>query len=77
VSDAIVIRGRYVNRTFVPDEALPAVEGSAELIVIPTKPPAAGAVGSIFDYVGKVPVPRSAEDIAAQIKDERDSWGEP
>jgi hypothetical protein len=76
MSDAIVIRGRYVNRTFVPDESLPAVEGLAELIVIPTKPPVA-RTGSIFDHFGRAPVLRSAEDIAAQIRDEHDSWGEP
>ena len=76
MSDAVVIRGRYVNRTFVPDEPLPAVEGMAELIVIPTKPPAA-KTGSIFDHFGKAPVLRSREDIEAQIKEERDEWGEP
>lgn len=75
MSEAVVIRGRFVNQTFVPDEPLPAVEGRAELIVIPTKTPAVRS-GSIFDHFGKVPVLRSAEDIASQVKDERDSWGE-
>jgi hypothetical protein len=76
MSEAVVIRGRYVNRTFVPDEPLPAVEGSAELIVIPTKPLAA-KTGSIFDHFGKAPVLRSRENIEAQIEEDRDEWGEP
>jgi hypothetical protein len=33
--------------------------------------------GSIFDLFGKACQLRSGEDIAAQIREERDSWGEP
>jgi hypothetical protein len=75
---ALVIRGRYANRTFIPAEPLPAIEGEAELIVIPTTtarpatPPA-----SIFDLFGKAPRLRSAEDIEAQLREERGAWGEP
>jgi hypothetical protein len=76
MSNAIVIHGRYVNRTFIPDEPLPAVEGSAELIVIPIKPSSAQA-GSIIDHFGKAPVLRPREDIEAQIRKERAEWGEP
>jgi hypothetical protein len=32
---------------------------------------------SIFDLFGKAPVLRSGEDIAAQLREERDAWGEP
>jgi hypothetical protein len=38
----------------------------------PTTPPP-----SIFDLFGKAPKLRSAEDIAAQVREERDAWGEP
>jgi hypothetical protein len=75
---AVLIRGRYANQTFIPDEPLPATEGEAQLIVIPaetSRPPA--APGSIFDLFGKASRLRSAEDIRAQVQEERDSWGEP
>jgi hypothetical protein len=35
MAEALVIRGRYVGWTFIPEEPLPAVEGAAELIVFP------------------------------------------
>lgn len=34
--ETVTIRGRYENRTFIPSEPLPGVEGEAELIVTPT-----------------------------------------
>ncbi|MGL6094440.1 MAG: hypothetical protein ACRC7O_01390 [Fimbriiglobus sp.] len=76
MSTAVVIRGRFVNQTFFPDEPPPQVEGPAELTVTPAPAPT-GNRGSIFDHVGKVPVLRSREDIEAQLKEEKDSWGEP
>jgi hypothetical protein len=75
---ALVIRGHYANRTFFPKEPLPAIEGEAELIVIPTdttRPAVPSA--SLFDLIGKAPRLRSAEDIEAQVREERDAWGEP
>ncbi|HZL35968.1 MAG TPA: hypothetical protein VFC78_11700 [Tepidisphaeraceae bacterium] len=36
----------------------------------PARPP------SIFDFIGKAPVKRSAQDIDQQIREERDSWGD-
>ena len=73
--NALVIRGRFAGRTFVPTDPLPFAEGAAELIIFPdaSVPPTA----SIFDLVGKAPRLRSAEDIASQLRDERDAWGEP
>lgn len=68
----LVIRGRYLGQVFVPDEPLPLVEGRAELIVFPTSPTAP----SIFDLIGKAPQLRSAADIDAQTRAERDAWGE-
>ncbi len=75
MNPALVIRGRYQNQTFVPDEPMPLVEGRAELIVFPAAarpnvPP------SIFDLFGKAPRLRSAEDIDAQVREEREAWGE-
>ena len=31
---------------------------------------------SVFDLFGKAPVLRTGEDIAEQLRDERDAWGE-
>ena len=39
MTDAVVIRGRYAERRFIPEEPLPTVEGPAELIVFPTAEP--------------------------------------
>ncbi len=62
MSRTLVVRGRYVDRTFIPEGPLPDAEGAAELIIIPTPPPSAP---SIFDLFGKAPRLRTAEDIAA------------
>jgi hypothetical protein len=35
------------------------------------------AAPSIFDLFGKAEVLRTGDDIAAQLRDERDAWGEP
>jgi hypothetical protein len=74
---ALVIRGRYANQAFIPDEPLPATEGEAQLIVIPTETSRSPvAPGSIFDLFGKATRLRSAEDIQAQVQEERDAWAE-
>jgi hypothetical protein len=76
MAHALVIRGRYSGPIFIPDEPLPAVEGTAEPIVFPRQPenePTAG--GSIFDLFGKARRLRSAEVINAQVREERDAWG--
>lgn len=77
MSEAIVVRGTYAGQVFIPSEAMPQVEGPAELIVFPREkmePPA--QLLSIFDLFGKAPVLRSAEDIEAQMRAEREAWGE-
>jgi hypothetical protein len=33
VSNILVVKGRYANRTFVPDGPLPPEEGPAELVI--------------------------------------------
>jgi hypothetical protein len=74
MSQVVVVRGRYADRTFIPDGQLPDGAGTAELIITPD-PTVAGH--SIFDLFGKAPHLRTAADIAAQIQQERDEWGEP
>jgi hypothetical protein len=73
MEEALIVRGRYVDRTFIPDGPLPETEGMAELIITPTnRLPAV----SLFDLIGKSSSLRSAEDIAAQLDAERAAWGE-
>lgn len=78
MADALVIRGRYVGQSFVAEEPLPVAEGAAELIVFPhTQPPRPISATSIFDLFGKAKRLRTAEDIAAQLRVERDAWDVP
>ena len=73
MSQTIVVQGRYVDHTFIADGQLPDVQGVAQLIITDSQPTSA----SIFDFFGKAEKLRSAADIAAQIQDERNEWGEP
>lgn len=68
----LVIRGRYVGRVFIPDEPLPDTEGLAELVIRPI--PAHSR--SIAEAFGTAPVLRTREDILAQIRSEREEWGD-
>jgi hypothetical protein len=74
MTEAIVVRGHYNGHVFVPAEPLPETEGPAELIVFPQAQGAARPGGSIFDVFGKPERLRSAEDIDAQIREEREAW---
>jgi hypothetical protein len=77
MSEAIVVRGTYTGQAFIPGEPMPLVEGPAELIVFPReKPEPAAQPLSIFDLFGKAPVLRSAEDIEAQVREEKEAWGD-
>ncbi len=69
----LIIRGRYTGRTFIPDEPLPDAEGLAELIITPAPSPSRGSVADAF---GTAPVLRSGDDIRAQVRAERDEWGD-
>lgn len=73
MSQTIVIQGRYVDHRFIADGQLPDVEGAAQLIITEGQP----ASVSIFDLFGKAAKLRSADDIAAQVQEERNEWGEP
>jgi hypothetical protein len=72
MSQTLVVRGRYAGRTFIPDDPLPDAEGVAELIISPAPP----ARGSIADAFGAAPVLRTGDDILAQVRADRDEWGD-
>jgi hypothetical protein len=73
MDQAFIIRGRYAGRTFIPEGPLPDTEGVAELVIIPVP---ARARGSIADAFGTAAVLRSGDDILAQVRAERDEWGD-
>ena len=77
MNTALVIKGKIEERQFVSDEPMPDVEGPAELIVYPkeTAQKESPAI-SIFDLFGKAEHLRSGEDIDAQIREEREAWGD-
>jgi hypothetical protein len=72
MSESVIIRGRYANQHFRPDEPLPRVEGTAELV---DHASSNGPQVSIFDLFGKAPSLRSREDIEEQPRQDRDEWG--
>ena len=63
MDQTLIVRGRYVGRTFIPDGPLPDAEGPAELVITPTSHPARGSVADAF---GTAPVRRSGEDFLAE-----------
>lgn len=70
MSQTLTIRGRYAGRTFIPDGPLPDAEGRRNW----SSPRRPG--GSVADAFGTAPVPRSGADILAQVRAERDEWGD-
>jgi hypothetical protein len=73
MSRTLIIRGRYVGRTFIPDGPLPDAEGSAELVITPAQPRPSASIANAF---GTASVLRSADDILAEVRAERDEWGD-
>lgn len=72
---ALVIRGRFARKAFVPDGPMPDLEGPAELIVYSGEAAQEqGAGESVFGLFGKANRLRSAEDIDLQIRRERQAW---
>ena len=69
----LIVHGRYVGRTFIPDGPLPDAEGAAELVITPTVPQ---PVGSIADAFGRATVLRSGDEILAQVRADRDEWND-
>ena len=75
---AWVLRGKYANGMFVPDQPLPDVEGPAELIVYAQQgAPSAASGDSMFNLFGKVQPLRSGKELDEQLESERASWPEP
>jgi len=73
MEQTLIVRGRYSGRTFIPDGPLPDEDGTAELVITFTLPRARGSVADAF---GTSPVLRSADDILAQVRADRDEWGD-
>jgi len=73
MEQTLTVRGRYVGRTFIPDDPLPDEEGMAELVITPTRPQARGSVADAF---GSAAVLRSGDDILARVRADRDEWGD-
>jgi hypothetical protein len=65
-----------IDVTGLSGEAIRTVESLVNLLRDRAAKPAAGS-GSIFDLFGKAAVLRTGADIAEQLREERDSWGEP
>jgi hypothetical protein len=75
MDSAIVIHGNILDRQFVSNEPIPDVHGPAELIVYPKDDAKTIRPGrSMFEFFGKAPQLRSAEDIDAQVREEREAW---
>ena len=73
----LVIRGHFSHQAFVPDQPFPDIEGPAELIVYPPSASVVSSPGaSVFDFFGKAPRLRSAEELDAQLREEREAWGD-
>ena len=72
MSQTLIIHGRYADRTFIPDDPLPNTEGTAQLVITPS----ASQSGSVADAFGTATVLRSGDDILAQVRADRDEWGE-
>ncbi len=73
MDQTLIVRGRYAGRTFIPDGPLPDAEGPAELVITPSHPQPHGSVADAF---GAAPVLRSGDDIMAQVRAEREEWGD-
>jgi hypothetical protein len=72
----VAIKTRFDGETIItPAEIRGAPPG--EVIIIVQEATGAGQRRtSIFDFIGKAANPRSAEDIDAQVRQERESWGD-
>ena len=71
----VIIRGTFSNKVFVPADPLPEAEGPAELIVHVRS--SKDIRPSIYDAFGKAKGPRTAEDLDAQLEEERAAWDVP
>jgi len=51
MAEILIVRGRYSDHTFIPDDQLPDAEGEAELIITPRMPTM--PLPSVLDLFGK------------------------
>ena len=65
-----------IDVTGLTPEAVRALE-SLVLLLREKAAQRASPPTSVFDLFGKAPTLRSGEDIAKQLQEERDGWGEP
>jgi len=76
----VAIKTRFDGeRIITPAEIRGAPPGEVIIIVQEATGSATGAAQhrpSVFDFIGKAAHPRSAEDIDAQVRHERESWGD-
>jgi hypothetical protein len=73
MDNTLIVLGRYSGQKFIPDSPLPHAEGAAQLIITPTTSPKSGSVADAF---GTAAVLRTGDDILAQVRAERDEWGD-
>jgi hypothetical protein len=73
MNQTLIVSGRYAGRVFVPDGPLPDAEGAAQLVITPAPDQARGSVADAF---GTAAVLRTGEEILAQVRAERDEWGD-
>ena len=73
MDNTLIVLGRYSGQTFIPDSPLPQAEGTAQLIITPTT---SHKIGSVADAFGAATVLRTGDDILAQMRAERDEWGD-
>jgi hypothetical protein len=73
MDNTLIVQGRYSGQTFIPESPLPHAEGAAQLIITPSIRP---KNGSIADAFGTAAVLQTGDDILAQVRAERDEWGD-
>ncbi len=73
MNPSLIVRGRYTDRTFIPDGPLPDAEGTAELVISPATSQVGGSVADAF---GTATALRTAAEILAQVQADRDTWGD-
>lgn len=85
MTNAYVVTGTLTDaRTVRLDEPLPIAGGKVRVVVEAAAAPGCEAKQSLQDYLADLRrrqaarghVPRSTEEIQAQMREERDSWGD-
>jgi len=75
----IAIRAKITDGQIVtPPEVRASTAKEVIIVMEDTSPPVVSKTefGSIFDVIGKHPNPKSAAELDARLKEERDSWSD-